>query len=252
MIRKKLLLFASIAIIMFSSTCILNAQDKKNFEKAVFGLVKGLEDLDLKTGDLVLFQSLTRDGIFTQIGTLSPYTHCALIIKNPDGSLWITHSTDNLYAGERIPVINEEQGRSGVILTKMENSFLSDDNCKSGFYKHIWIRKFDESWAERPSREKLLGLYEKHKKYPFTISKIPFIFSAIDFSILGYDLLSIPDDESFFCSEYIHHILIEAGYAITDDQAKNEYTPKDIRDLEPYYDAKPIVFIFENGIYRLK
>ncbi|MBK7093778.1 MAG: hypothetical protein IPH57_01435 [Saprospiraceae bacterium] len=245
----KNLLFISAFTLLLST--VLAGQHDKNIPEFASGLVEDIDWLDLETGDLLLFQSKTFNGIMTQIGTVSPYTHCALVIRNPDGSLWLTHSTDNDYYGHKIPVINEPKGRSGIILTKLTDLFISTDGRETGFYKHIWIRKFDESWAERPSREKLLALYEKHKKYPFTKSKIPFIFSAIDFSILGYDLLSIPDDESFFCSEYLHHILKEAGYAITDDQAKNEYTPKDIRDLEPYYDAKTIVFIFENGMYRL-
>ena len=218
----------------------------------ISGLLDNPESLGLETGDLLLFQSKTFNGIMTQIGTLSPYTHCAIVIKNNDGTLWLTHSTDNDYHGHRIPVINEPNGRSGVVLTKLEDLFVSTDGGKTGFYTHIWIRKFDETWIKRPSEQLLLALYEKHRKSPFTKSKLRFILAALDFKLFEKDLLSLKNDETYFCSEYIHLLLEEAGIPITVDQKGNEYTPKDIRNLEPYYDSNPIVYKFENGIYRIK
>jgi hypothetical protein len=231
---------------------LLKSQNGTGNAKFISGLVDDLKYLGLETGDLLLFQSKTFNGIMTQIGTLSPYTHCALVIRNPDGSFWLTHSTDNDYYGSRIPVINEPNGRSGVVLTKLEDLFISTDGGETGFYTHIWIRKFDETWIKRPSEKLLFALYEKHKKHPFTKSKLRFILAALDFKLFEKDLLSLKNDETYFCSEYIHMLLEEAGIPVTDDQNGNEYTPKDIRNLEPYYDSKPIVFKFENGMYRIK
>lgn len=200
----------------------------------------------------MLFQSLTRDGIFTQIGTLSPYTHCALIIKNPDSSLWLLHATDNNFAGERMPVLFEDMPRNGVILTRLEDSFISVDYGRTGFYKHIRILRFDDAWSEKPDREALLRLYEINKKRPFTQSKIPFILSAFDLSFFSHDLISMPEDETVFCSGFVHHVLKEAGIPVTNDQKGNEYTPKDIEQLEPYCNAIPLIYKFKKGLYRLQ
>jgi hypothetical protein len=249
----KLNIFLSIIFCLLFLSCKTPAFHKKaELKKVLFGLVDDLDSLGLKTGDLLMFQSLTRDGIFTQIGTLSPYTHCALVIRNPDNSLCLLHATDNNFAGERMPVLFEEKSRNGVIMTTIQDPFISVDNGKSGFYKHIRVLRFDESWSERPSREVLLELYEKNKKHPFTASKVPFILSAFDLTFFGHDLISMPDDDSFFCSEFVHHILTEADIPIACDQKSNEYTPKDIRNLEPYQTANPIIFKFKNGKYVYK
>jgi len=243
---------ATIFYLGFSSCKTPVLPNKTESKKVLFGLVDSFDSLDLNTGDLLMFQSLTRDGIFTQIGTLSPYTHCALVIRNPDSSLWLLHATDNNFAGERMPVLFEEKRRNGVIMTTIHDPFISVDNGKSGFYKHIRILRFDESWSERPSREVMLELYEKNKKHPFTASKVPFILSAFDLTLFGHDMISIPDDDSFFCSEFVHHILTEADIPIDRGQKSNEYTPDNIRNLEPYETAIPIIFKFKNGRYRFK
>lgn len=113
----KLNIFVSIIFYLGFSSCKTPVlPNKAESPKVLFSLVDSLEYLDLKTGDLMMFQSLTRDGIFTQIGTLSPYTHCALMIRNPDSSLWLLHATDNNFAGERMPVLFEEKSRNGVRL----------------------------------------------------------------------------------------------------------------------------------------
>jgi hypothetical protein len=237
--------------VMLNTGCkAVSIVHEKQENKVVFSLVDSMEHLGLKTGDLLLFQSLTRDGIFTQIGTLSPFTHCALVISNPDRSLWLLHATDNNFAGESIPVLFEDAPRNGVILTRLEDSFISVDYCKTGFYKHIRILRFDELWAPRPDREVLLDLYEQNKKYPFTTSKIPFILSAFDLTLFDYDLISMPDDKSFFCSEFVHHVLREAGVPITHNQQGNEYTPRDISNLEPYIKSTPLIYKFKDGRYR--
>ena len=246
----KLNIFVSIIFYLGFSSCKTPVlPNKAESPKLLFSLVDSLEYLDLKTGDLMMFQSLTRDGIFTQIGTLSPYTHCALMIRNPDSSLWLLHATDNNFAGERMPVLFEEKSRNGVIMTTIQDPFISVNNGKSGFYKHIRVLRFDESWSERPSREVMLELYEKNKKHPFTSLNFPFFLSAFDLTFFGYDLISMPDDDSFFCSEFVYHILTEADIPIARDQKSNEYTPKDIRNLEPYETAIPIIFKFKNGKY---
>lgn len=244
---KLKILFAIFFCLLLSSCKTPALHQKAESKKVLFGLVEDLDSLNLKTADLLMFQSLTRDGIFTQIGTLSPYTHCALVIRNPESSLWLLHATDNNFAVERMLVLFVEKSRNGVIITTIQNPFISVDNGKSGFYKHIRVLRFDQSWSERPSREVMLGLYEKYKKHPFTASKVPFILSAFDLTIFDHDMISIPDDDSFFCSEFVHHILTKADFPIDRGQKSNEYTPNDIRNLEPYETAIPIIFKFKNG-----
>jgi hypothetical protein len=249
--RHKILFTISFCSLLLS--CKTPALHQKGESKKVlFGLVDDLDSLDLKTGDLAMFQSLTTNGILTQIGTIAPYTHCAIVIKNEDGQLLLLHTTDNDFAGERMPVLGETEARNGVILTKFQNSFISTNSGKSGFYRRVWILPFDDSWATRPTNKDLFEMYEKNKKYPFTKSKVPFIFSAFDLSLFGHDFLSIPDDHTMFCSEFVHQILKELKIPVTDDQKGNEYTPKDIRNLEPYQTATPIIFKFKNGRYRFK
>ena len=147
--------------------------NKAESKKVLFGLVDGFDSLDLNTGDLLMFQSLTRDGIFTQIGTLSPYTHCALVIRNLDSSLWLLHATDNNFAGERMPVLFEEKRRNGVIMTTIHDPFISVDNGKSGFYKHIRVLRFDQSWSERPSGKFCCSCMKKIKSIPLLHQKSP-------------------------------------------------------------------------------
>lgn len=246
------ILFYLILTWSVSSCAVTSSVSVNEKQKVIFGLVDHLDTFGFKTGDLVLFQSLTRDGIYTQIGTGSPYTHSALIIKNEDDSLWLLHATDNEFAGQRIPVLFEKGGRSGVILTKMEDSFLSSSYGKRGFYRHIRVLTFDEDWVPRLSKENLMEIYHQYKSFPFTSAKLPFILSAFDSHIGRRDILSVNDDSSFFCSEFVHFILVQLGYPVDNRQKHHEYTPNDIRHLRPYRYSRPVIFNFDDGLYRPK
>ena len=230
----------------------LAAQNSSDSLKHQFGLVDGLDTLGINTGDIVLFQSTTFDGTMTQIGTLSPFTHSAMVLKDQDGSLWITHATDNIYDGVGIPVKYEEQSRGGVILTRLKDSFLTITGGKKGFYKRIWIRKMDDTKMNRPTRDDILKLYISHKNKPFESSKWRFILSALDLNITGKDLLSKHDTEKVMCSEYIFILMQELSFPIETKEAPNEYTPKDISRLIKNYYHDALVFNFEDGMFRLK
>lgn len=240
-------------IILFNLfSLFLIGQELTDLKPNQTGLVEGLNDLDLHTGDLVMFQSKVFLGKLIQLGTLSPYTHCALIIKNPDSSLYLLHATENDYNGFRIPVIGEDQGRSGVILTKLEDLFISVDDLKSGFYKHIRIIKLNDEKFNRPDRDTLLSLYQKYKSYKFPHDKSTFIYSSIDLNLFGKDLLSKKSENSFICSGLAADLLFNTKVIGEINEIRNEYTPMNIRRMEPYLDAEPIIFKFREGKYRIK
>lgn len=227
------------------------AQELKDLNHDQTGLVDGLKDLDLKTGDLVMFQSKVFLGKLIQLGTLSPYTHCALIIKNPDSTYYLVHATENDYNGYRIPVIGEDHGRPGVILTKLEDLFISIDNLKSGFYKHIRIIKMNDKKFNRPDRDTLLSLYQKYKKYRFPHEKSTFVYSSLDLNLFGKDLLSKNTENTFICSGLAADLLFNTKVIDEINEIRNEYTPMNIRRMKPYLDAKPIIFKFRDGKYRI-
>jgi hypothetical protein len=239
-----IIIFNFISILLFGQ----NLPDL-SFEQR--GLIEGLEKLDLKTGDLAMFQSKTFNGVMTQIGTLSPYTHCALILKNQDGSLYLLHATENDYEGYRIPIIGEKGGRPGVILTRLEDMFLSVDNYKSGFYKHIRIIRFDDKKFTRPKIDSLFSLYEKYKNCKFPLDKMTFIYSSFDLNIFGKDLISKKSENSYICSGLVAELLFQTHVLEKIDKNRNEYTPMNIRRMEPYLDAEPIIFKFRDGKYRI-
>jgi hypothetical protein len=239
-------------IIVFNLiSCFLISQKLTDLDSSQIGLVEGLKDLDLQTGDLVMFQSKVFLGKLIQLGTLSPYTHCALIIKNPDSSLYLLHATENDYNGFRIPVIGEDHGRPGVILTKLEDLFLSIDSLKSGYYKHIRIIKMNDRKRNRPIRDTLLSLYQKYKNYKFPHDKTTFVFSSLDLNLFGKDLLSKKSENSFICSGLAADLLYNSKVIDEINEIRNEYTPMNIRRMEPYLDAEPIIFKFKDGKYRI-
>lgn len=212
-------------------------------------LVTDLDSLNLKTGDLAFFQSLTFDGVMTQLGTLSPFTHSSMIVVAEDGSIWLTHATNNDYKGYQIPVIGEEVGRSGVILTRLDDLFISVDNGKSGYYHHIWIRKLKDERISRPSTEQILKLYQKYKAHPFETSNLRFILTSFDLNIAGKDLLYAPADSLWMCSEYMVHIFDDLNYPLVFKEEANEVTPIDVyRKLDGYYED-PVIYHFKNGKY---
>ena len=213
-------------------------------------LVEGLDTLDLNTGDILLFESKTFNGRMTRLGTLSPYTHAAMVVREADGSLWLTHATDNNYGGHPMPVRDEPVGRSGVILTRIEDIFISLDEKKTGFYKRIFIRKLDESKIPRPTREEVLALYEKYKDLPFETSEWHFILTALDLRLCGKDLLSVPDSETIICSEFMAMLFQDLSFPFTMHESLHEITPRNInRMINPYY-LKAVVYRFRNGMYR--
>lgn len=239
-------------LLLLIQASYMAGQNSSDSLKHQFGLVNGLDTLGINTGDIVLFQSTTFDGTMTQIGTFSPFTHTAMVIKDQDGSLWITHATDNVYDGVGIPVKYEEQSRGGVILTRLKDSFLTITGGKKGFYKRIWILKMDDSKMTRPTPDNVLKKYFANKENPFESSKWRFILTAIDLRISGKDLISLPDTEKVMCSEYIFILMHELAYPIKNKQAPNEYTPKNIKSLIKAYYHEPLEFNFKDGSYHLK
>ncbi len=239
-------------IILFSLLFnnILFCQTKNN-TNIVTGLVDGLDTLGLKTGDLAFFQNTEFNGKVTQIGTLSPFTHSAMIVVDTGGDILLTHATNNNYDGYHIPVIGEKKSRNGVILTKLKDLFLSTNNKKSGFYKHIWIRKLKDSLISRPLAKKVLELYSKYKNHPFETSNLNFILSAFDLYVNGKDILSKPKDDKWMCSEYISHLFADLSFPIKLKEPPHETTPVDIyTQINDYYEY-PVIYEFSNGKYRI-
>lgn len=237
--------------IIFQSGVAITAQNSDASLRYRFGLVEHLDTLDLKTGDIFLFQSMTFNGRMIQLGSCAPFTHVAMVIKNPDGTYWITHSTDNEFYGTGIPVLFEEEWRSGVILTRLEDSFISTDAAKTGFYKTIWLCRFNEK-TERPDRDSILKIYDEHKHFPFEKSKIRFALAAFDLKLFGFDLLQLPSNNAMFCSEYFTIILDRLGIRTGAEQSPDELTPTDVRNFIPYRDSPLIPFKFIDGKYRIQ
>jgi len=249
MIRFFRQLFLLLFLFQVNAIFALNSTDSLKHQ---FGLVDKLDTMELNTGDIVLFQSTSFEGKMTQIGTFSPFTHTAMILKEQDGSIWITHATDNLYDGVGIQVKYEQKSRGGVILTRLKDSFLSITGGKKGFYKRIWIFRMDESKMQRPARDAFLKSYFLHKKDVFETSKWRFILSAFDLRIAGKDLFSLPDTEKVMCSEYIFILMKELNLPMSSKQLPNEITPKNIRrEIKAYY-HEPLQFDFSGGRYFLK
>lgn len=213
------------------------------------GLVDGLDTLGLDTGDLLFTQSMTFDGVMTQFGTCSPFTHSAMIVRDTSDILWLLHATHNDYHGHRMPVWNEETGRSGVIISRIVDMFNSTDGGESGCYKHIWIRKLKTNRTLRPERDTLFSIYQKYREFPFETSNWQFILSAFDLKLFGKDVLLAKTDNLIMCSELLTLIFRRTQMPFLSTQTPSEVTPKDIfRVMDEWYE-KPIVFGFKEGKY---
>ncbi len=252
MINNSKNIFFSFCLILFSlfSNHNLFSQPEKN-TNVITGIVDGLDSLGLQTGDMAFFQNTEFYGELTQIGTLSPFTHSAMIVVDSSGDILLTHATNNDYDGFFIPVIGEKKPRSGVILTKLKDLFLSIDNNKSGFYKHIWIRKLKDSLVSRPFAKKVLKLYYKYKDHPFETSSLNFILSTFDLFINGKDVLTYSKDNKWMCSEYISYLFKDLSFPIKLKEPPHETTPVDIyMQINDYYED-PIIYEFANGKYHI-
>lgn len=230
---------------------VLPCQKADQFNSRFKVAVVGLEELDLKTGDLVLFQSSVYEGVLVEIGTLSNITHLAMVVKDPESSeLWLTHSTDNEYFGARHDVINEASPRGGVIITHLEHSFFYMKERPEGFYKNIWIYPLNEDLVKRPDANEVIGFYEKNKHYKFETSLLRYFLTQFDLFLFGRDLFSLPRNDKSYCADYLAQLFKELGFPIENNQKPNDYTPGDIcYMIAPLYHA-PIHFTFVNGAYR--
>jgi hypothetical protein len=242
--------WAFVLILFFVSTSGFGQMEAHS--KVKTRLVKDLDSLDLQTGDLVFFQSMTFESIMTQLGTLSPFTHSSMVVKAEDGTLWLTHSTNNNYDGFLIPVIGEQEARSGVILTRMDDLFISVDNGESPYYRHIWIRRLNEDQIDRPSRDEVLTLYHKYIGHPFETSNFRFTLSAFDLFVCGRDLLRLPPNDLWMCSEYMVHVMKDLSFPIPFREEAHETTPADIYHLTDGYYDPPIIYRFKDGEYHIE
>lgn len=240
------------AVYLVLQTLVLQGAHSGNVDPAINEAVVGLEELDLQTGDLLFFQNRVFEGVLVHIGTLSQLTHVAMVVKDPvDGTLWLTHATDNTYNGTGIPVRNEPKPRDGVIMTKLKSSFITTMKEPEGFYKKIWVYQLDENKVKRPDPEKINAFYEKNKHHRFETSSLRFFFSAYDLNLFGKDLIAFEENDNRICSEYIHELLTEFHFPVEHNQESHEYTPGDICYLiTPLYHA-PKLFTFREGAYRL-
>lgn len=198
-----------------------------------------LDTLNIQTGDMVLFKSNHFASRLTQFGTFSPFSHCGMVVRDPDGQLWITHATDNEYETYRLQVKDEDVPRGGVIMTRLEDSFFGN-----GYYPKIYIYKLDESHFPRPTPEMVNAIYQKYKQYKFEVSPIRFALASFDLDVFGYDILSLPDHPKIFCSEYQIYMLMELGLLTDPQEAPNEYTPRDITNLRCYRRFAPVMFTY--------
>jgi hypothetical protein len=213
-------------------------------------LVFDLETLDLRNGDMVFFQSKTFNGTMTQIGTRSPFTHSSMVVVLDDGTIALTHATDNDYHGFKIPLIYEDIRRNGVILTRLDDLFLSTDKGQSGYYKSIWIRRMDETKINRPTSKDIMDFYIANKHHPFEPSTWQFILTAFDISINGRDIFHAKMDDKIMCSEYICLMIKDLGLPIFPNEAPNETSPKDLYDLLEGYYLEPVVYRFDGKSYK--
>ncbi len=234
-----------ILILLLNRDLVLDAQVGLNHDSTDLEYL--LTGLNLQTGDLILFESHTFNARMTQLGTLSPYSHSGLVIRDYDGSLWLTHATDNDYDGFHLNIPGEDVSRGGVIMTRLKDSFLS-----SGFYKRIYLVRWDERWASRPQGQDLRMLYQKYKDLPFEESKMRFILAAFDLQICERDLLAFPDMNTLFCSEYLVHLLSDLQLLGSLHQEPNEFTPLDVRQLPPFGGNDAIVFEYNEGAFSIR
>jgi len=242
----------SFLVYLSVQTLILSGQTPEQLNAEIKEVVIGLEDLDLQTGDLIFFQNRIIEGVLINIGTLSHLTHVAMVVKDPeDGSLWLTHATDNSYNGTGVPVRNEAKPRNGVIMTRLQSSFISTNDQPTGFYKKIWIYRLNEKRVKRPASDKVTDYYEKNKHLKFETNYLRFLFPAYDLYFFGKDLIAFEENDKRICSEYVHQLMIELGFPVEKNQQSNEYTPGDIcYMITPIYRA-PKLFTFRDGAYRL-
>jgi len=252
-LKKTLLIFKGIlflSLILFTvqkvSASIIT--DSSHIQKR---LVLDLDSFNLQTGDLIFFQSKGFESTMIQWGTLSNISHVAFVIKGEDGTIQLTHATNNDYAGYRVPVLGEELARNGVIYTRLDDFFISEDGGKTGSYKHIWICKMDETLMERPQVDQVMGIYTTYKHLPFETSYLRFILTAMDLSIMGKDILRINPDQKIMCSEYVCMIFNELGFPVSFEQEPHETSPKDIYDETGFMYNLVGTYEYQNGQYVL-
>lgn len=243
------LLIIFLIVLYFSG--ITSGETCKDTSKIKMGMVNSLDSLELKTGDLAFFQSKTFNGKMIQLGTFSPFTHSAMIVVLEDGTLGLVHATDNDYAGFRIPLINESR-RNGVILTKLEDLFISKDDAETGYYKGIWIRKLDTLVYKRPDPDNILKFYESVRHYPFEPSNWQFILSAFDLTINNKDRLHAKNDEKIMCSEFLSLLMIAIDFPIAFPEDPCETTPKDMFSLSKRTHPDVVKYQFKDGKYQIK
>ena len=250
--RKTRFQISWIGIVLLLPFTALWTQTDQSDVQVFLGRVEGLDTLGLDTGDILFCQAKTFNGYMTQIGTCSPFTHSAMIVREEDGSLWLTHATDNDYHGQRMAVKGEPTGRSGVIYTRLKDIFVAARQGTNGYYKRIWIRRLDDTKGARPDPQMIKALYEAHKQLPFESSNWRFILTAFDLRLFGKDWLSVPDSETIMCSEYLSILLDELHLPVKRKQAYNEISPKRIYRMIDENWLPPLVYRFEDGMYRLQ
>ena len=173
-----------------------------------------LSDLNLKTGDLLLFSDSSKITWFNlfldmiKYGTKSEYVHIAMVLVDPvfiHPTLKGTYVWESSWEGTPDPA--DGKIKLGVQITPLKEAFKNNPG-------HAFLRKIkntsDEKYKETFSDSNILDVYKKTNAKPYDLNPVDWIeaFFRVD------PTFKFGKDKRFFCSALIGYIYQQLGILV--------------------------------------
>ena len=169
-----------------------------------------MEQLDLKTGDLILFDS-NNSGILKifdwiiKTATRSDYNHIGMVLKDPtfiDENLKGLYLYESSWEGEPDPA--DGKIKLGVQITPLEEAFKN--NPGNAYLRRI-IAPTENEYTRVFAESNIIDVYKKTNAKPYDLNPVDWIeaFFRID------PTFKFGKDKRFFCSALVGYIYQQLG-----------------------------------------
>lgn len=169
---------------------------------------------DLKTGDILLYQTGFWYSRLIEYFTGSIYSHISIVLKNPT---WIDPNLNEEYyilesGAEVVPDAVSGQMIFGVQIIPL--SIIYEEYTKGG-YGHLYVRHLKHNKSEEDLKKGIFDAYQVVKNKPYDLDPFDWIKALYDIHDTIDDLdkrRHLEKLNTFWCSALVAYIFVECGF----------------------------------------
>jgi hypothetical protein len=198
------------------------ASKAKEAHRLKYSYTDKLRD-SLDTGDILLYSGTGPFSRLIQAGTLSKWSHCAMVVRASDVDLLLVYQSTTI---DKVKDWTDGELKNGVQINLLSESLK--------YYKgDVAVRRLVDFERTPEALARLNKLRQEFKNRPYEESKLELVKAAYD----GAFGENTPDVSSLFCSELVAECLKALSGSVFGTNNSNEYTPEDFANDDCFGDT---------------